>query len=117
MKRRHAVLATVAVGLSALAGTFAVTQTAALGQQPSQPSDAQIAARTAKADTAQAELDRIRALRVPALPAVPAAAHATLPQAFSAPVARPSDSHGDDEERGEGSDGHGGYENDDGMDD
>ena len=56
---------TLAVGLSALAGTFAVTQTAALGQHPSQPSSAQLAARTAQADAAQAELDGIRALRVP----------------------------------------------------
>lgn len=88
MKRRHALATALAVGLAALLGTFAVTKTAALGQSHSQPSNAEIAARTAQLDASQATLDHIRSLRVPGLPASPAAAGAlvaaTSPSAASA---------------------------------
>ncbi len=72
MKRRHALLTSLLLGLAVVAGALALTRTLALGQQ-SGVSDAQIAQRSAQLDRAAAQVSRLRAQRPPAVPPLPAA--------------------------------------------
>ena len=89
MKRRHALLTSLLLGLAVVAGALALTRTMALGQHAS-AGDAQIARRAAQLDRAEAQVRRLRAERPPALPAAPAAQSATR-----VVVVRASQSHGE----------------------
>jgi hypothetical protein len=71
VKRRHALMTSLLLGLAVVAGALALTRTLALGQQ-SGVSDAQIAQRTAQLDRAEAQVRRLRAQRPPAVPPLPA---------------------------------------------
>jgi hypothetical protein len=68
MKRRHAVLTSLLLGLAVVAGALALTRTMALGQSTG-TGEAQIAQRTAALDRAEAQVRRLRAKRPPRLPA------------------------------------------------
>ena len=71
MKRRHALLTSLLLGLAVVAGALGLTRTMALGQHAA-VGDAQIAGRAAQLDRAEAQVRRLRAQRPPAVPAVPA---------------------------------------------
>jgi hypothetical protein len=111
MRRRHALVLSLALGLAVAAGTFAATRTATLGARAS---DAQLSERAARLDRFEASLRRAAADRPPALPPAGAAA---APSAAGQPrvvYARPApvpvlaeDGHGDDD--------HGEHEWDDGA--
>jgi hypothetical protein len=100
VKRRHALLTSLLLGLAVVAGALALTRTMALGQHAA-VGDAQIARRAAQLDRAEAQVRRLRAQRPPAVPAAPAARSATR-----VVVVRGAQSHGesyedeDDEEGG-----------------
>lgn len=89
MKRRHALLTSLLLGLAVVAGALALTRTMALGQHAA-VGDAQIARRAAQLDRAEAQVRRLRAQRPPAVPAVPATRSATR-----VVVVRSARSHGE----------------------
>jgi hypothetical protein len=74
MKRSHALLLALLLGVAAVAATFALLSTTSLGisakAAPATPT-AQIAARNAKLDKAEAALRRALRKRPPALPELP----------------------------------------------
>ena len=76
MKRRHALLTSLLLGLAVVAGALALTRTMALGQHAA-VGDAQIARRAAQLDRAETQVRRLRAQRPPAVPTVPATRSAT----------------------------------------
>ena len=86
MKRRHALLTSLLLGLAVVAGALALTRTMALGQHAS-AGDAQIARRAAQLDRAEAHVRRLRAERLPAAPAAQSAPRVV--------VVRASQSHGE----------------------
>jgi hypothetical protein len=67
VKRIHGLLIALALGVAAVAGTFAAVQTTSLGAQAATVSDAEIAARSAKLDRAQEALRRAANRRSPGL--------------------------------------------------
>jgi hypothetical protein len=71
MRRRHALVLSLALALAVVAGTFAATRTATLGARAS---DAQIAERAARLDRFEASLRQAAADRPPALPPLRSAA-------------------------------------------
>lgn len=74
MKRSHALLLALMLGAAAIAAAFAVVTTTSLGMsatRPSAVSDAQIAARNAKLDRAEAALRRALEKKPPGLPKLP----------------------------------------------
>jgi hypothetical protein len=89
VKRRHALLTSLLLGLAVVAGALALTRTMALGQHAA-VGDAQIARRAAQLDRAEAQVRRLRAQRPPAVPAVPATRSATR-----VVVVRSARSHGE----------------------
>ena len=93
MKRRHALLTSLLLGLAVVAGALALTRTMALGQHAA-VGDAQIARRAAQLDRAEAQVRRLRARRPPAVPAVPGGEPATR-----VVVVRSGHSHGEPYER------------------
>jgi hypothetical protein len=75
MKRSHALLLALLLGVAVVAATFAVVTTTSLGMSaraaaPAMP-DARIAARTAKLDKTEAALRRALRKKPPALPKLP----------------------------------------------
>lgn len=76
MNKAHATIIALALGVAAVAGTFAALETTSLGAQAASGSggEGQLAARKAKLDRAERKLDRAANRRPPALPAIPAAA-------------------------------------------
>ena len=74
MKRSHALLLALLLGVAAVAATFAVLSTTSLGMSAKAApatSSARIAARNAKLDKAEAALRHALKKRPPALPALP----------------------------------------------
>lgn len=104
MKRRHALLTSLLLGLAVVAGALALTRTTALGQQPG-VSDAQIAHRAAQLDRAEAQVRRLRAQRPPRVPPMPAA-----PQATTRVVVSASRTHGEPYEHEAEASEHGGHD-------
>jgi hypothetical protein len=103
VKRRHALLTSLLLGLAVVAGALALTRTMALGQHAA-VGDAQIARRGAQLDRAEAQVRRLRAQRPPAVPAVPATRSATR-----VVVVRDAQTHAEPyehEEEGHEEDGH-----------
>ena len=75
MKRIHVLAASLIIGLSAIFGVAAATNTVGLGQSKpaaSKVSDQTIAARQRQLNRAQAALRKARGQKPPTLPAVPA---------------------------------------------
>jgi len=72
MNRMHALIVSLAVGVAAIAGVFALGHTLSLGNQAHAATDSQIARRTAQLDRYEASLRAALAARPPKLPPVPA---------------------------------------------
>jgi hypothetical protein len=73
MNRARALIVSLAVGLAAIAGVFALGHTLALGKATSPTTDQQVAQRTQKLNRYEASLRKALAQKPPALPAVPRA--------------------------------------------
>jgi hypothetical protein len=85
VNRTRALVLSLAVGLAAVSGLFALGSTLSLGQQARGSSDVQVARRTAQLNRYEASLRKALAAKTPALPPLPSAgATATLQTA--APV-------------------------------
>ncbi len=72
MKRIHAAVIAVVLGVAAVAGTFAAIDTTSLGVEAATVSDAQIAQRQKRLVEAEKAIRRAAKQRPPALPPVPA---------------------------------------------
>jgi hypothetical protein len=88
MNRTRALIVSLAVGLTAIAGVFALSHTLTLGNQAHATTNHQVARRTAQLNRYEASLRRALAQKPPALPPVPAAGTASAPlqSAVSAPL-------------------------------
>lgn len=91
MNRTRPLIVSLAVGLAAVAGVFALGNTLSLGQQAHTSKDKQVAQRTAQLDRYEASLRKALAQKPPALPPVPAATTVTPPSTQSA-VSAPAQS-------------------------
>jgi hypothetical protein len=89
MNRSRALIVSLAVGVAAIAGVFALGDTISLTNQANAKSDRQVAQRTAQLDRYEASLRRALAQKPPKLPPVPAAGSTSAPSqsAVSAPAA------------------------------
>jgi hypothetical protein len=74
MDRRHGLFIAVAIGLAAIAGTYAALQTTDLGAQAATSSEKEIAAADVRLDEQEAALRRAARKRPPKLPKLPARA-------------------------------------------
>ena len=72
MDRRHGLFIAVAIGLAAIAGTYAALQTTDLGAQAATSSEKEIAAADVRLDEQEAALRRAARKRPPKLPKLPA---------------------------------------------
>ena len=95
MNRTRAFVLSLAVGLAAVSGLFALASTVSLGQQAHASGDAQIVRRTAQLNRYEASLRKALAQKPPPLPPLPdagqAATHAdrgTSPRHLPPPTAR-----------------------------
>lgn len=86
MNRTRALILSLAVGVAAVAGVFALGHTLSLGNQARAATDRQIAQRTARLDRYQASLRKALAQKPPALPPVPVASSTTAATRLAAPV-------------------------------
>jgi hypothetical protein len=84
MNRKHGLFLAVALGLAAVAGTYAAMQTTDLGAQAASVSEQEIAAADKRLDEQEAALRRAARKRPPKLP--------KLPPRAQAPVAVPAGS-------------------------
>ena len=73
MNRTRALIVSLAVGLAAITGVFALGHTLALSNAASATTDQQVAKRTRQLNRYEASLRRTLAQKPPALPAVPEA--------------------------------------------
>ena len=80
MNRTRALVLSLAVGLAAVSGLFALSSTVSLGQQAHASGDVQIARRTAQLNRYEASLRTALAQRPPALPPLPNAGQAVRMQ-------------------------------------
>jgi len=87
MRRAHALVLSLAIGVATIAGTVAATRTATLGARTS---DTQVAARSARLDRFEASLRRAAADRPPALPPLRTAASAPRRAAPGVVYVRPA---------------------------
>jgi hypothetical protein len=85
MNRARALIVSLAVGLAAIAGVFAVAHTVSLGNQSHASTNAQVARRTAQLDRYEASLRKALAQKPPSLPPLPTTTAATNLQS-AAPV-------------------------------
>ena len=86
MNRSRALILSLAVGLAAVAGVFALSHTLSLGTQAHATTNQQVAQRAAHLDRYEASLRKALARKPPALPALPALASATPLAQSAAPV-------------------------------
>ena len=80
MNQTRALVLSLAVGLAAVSGLFALTSTVSLGQQTHASGDAQIARRTAQLNRYEASLRQALAQKPPPLPPLPDAGQAARMQ-------------------------------------
>ena len=86
MHKAHAAIIALALGVAAVAGTFAALETTSLGAQAASGSGGgQLAVRKAKLDRAERKLNRAVKRRPPALPPIPAAASLSSGSGSSGP--------------------------------
>jgi hypothetical protein len=112
MKRTHAFLIALALGISVVAGTFAALRSQQLaGNAAPRMSSNQYAAQSRALDRAERAIKAELRRRPPAVPAVTSATHARAPQAViyqrPAPIVRVIHRHGDEHEASESGDGGG----------
>jgi hypothetical protein len=74
MDRRHGLFIALAIGLAAIAGTYAAFQTTDLGAQAATSSEREIAAADIRLDEQEAALQRAAGKKPPELPKLPARA-------------------------------------------
>ena len=86
MNRTRALIVSLAVGLAATMGVFALGHTISLGNQAHATTDHQVAQRTAQLNRYEASLRRTLAQKPPALPPVPAAGSSATSLQSAAPV-------------------------------
>jgi hypothetical protein len=88
MNRTRALIVSLAVGLAAIMGVFALGHTLALSHATSSTTDQQVAKRTRQLNRYEASLRRTLAQKPPALPAVPrtGSTGSTLQVAAGAPA-------------------------------
>jgi hypothetical protein len=88
MNRMHALIVSLAVGVAAIAGVFALGHTISLSNQAHATTDRQVAQRTAQLDRYEASLRKALAQKPPKLPPVPAAGSSSAPtqSSVSAPL-------------------------------
>jgi hypothetical protein len=86
MNRARALIVSLAVGLAAIAGVFALGQTVSLGNQAHTTTNRQVAQRTAQLNRYEASLRRALAQKPPALPPVPASVSALASMQSAAPA-------------------------------
>ncbi len=79
MNRKRSLIVSLAVGVAALAGVFALGHTLSLGNQSHATTDRQVALRTAQLNRYEASLRKALAQKPPALPPVPASAVRSAP--------------------------------------
>jgi hypothetical protein len=77
MDRRHGLFIALAIGLAAIAGTYAAFQTTDLGAQAATSSEKEIAAADVRLDEQEAALRRAARKKPPKLPKLPARASGT----------------------------------------
>jgi hypothetical protein len=104
MRRRHAVAVALLLALATVVGIVALGRTAALGQSAPQVTGAELHARAARLEQAEADLRRAAAATPPPLPALPAAppAATVAPSAALLLSADGDDEHDDDGEHEHG---------------
>jgi len=86
MNRARALIVSLAVGLAAIAGVFAVAHTVSLGNQSHASTNAQVARRTAQLDRYEASLRKALAQKPPSLPPLPTTTAAATNLQSAAPV-------------------------------
>lgn len=86
MNRTRALIVSLAVGLAAITGVFALGQTTALGSRAHATTNRQVAKQTAQLNRYEASLRKALAQKPPALPPVPASGSATSSLQSAAPV-------------------------------
>lgn len=88
MNRSRALIVSLAIGLAAVAGVFALGNTLSLGNQAHASTDKQVAQRTTQLNRYEASLRKALVQKTPALPPVPTAATVAPPtsSAVGAPV-------------------------------
>jgi len=84
MNRTRALILSLAVGLAAVTGVFALSHTVSLGNQAHATTGRQVAQRTAQLNRYEASLRKALAQKPPALPPVPASGTASAPQQSTA---------------------------------
>lgn len=89
MNRRHGLFIAFAIGLAAIAGTYAALQTTDLGAQAATVSEKEIAAADVRLDKQEAALRRAARKRPPRLPRLPEKASARA-AAAAAPASAPA---------------------------
>ena len=90
MNRTRALIVSLAVGVAAIAGVFALSHTVALGNQAQAKTDRLVAQRTAQLDRYEASLRRALAQKPTKLPPVPAAGSTSAPSQSAVGAAAPS---------------------------
>ena len=86
MNRTRALIVSLAVGVAAIAGVFALGRTVALGNEAHATTNNQVAQRAAQLNRYEASLRRALAQKPPALPPVPAASSAATSLQSAAPA-------------------------------
>jgi len=86
MNRTRALIVSLAVGLAAIAGVFALGHTVSLGNQAHATTNNQVAQRTARLNRYEASLRKALAQKPPALPPVPASDTPSASIQSAAPV-------------------------------
>lgn len=84
--RGHAIALSIAIGLIAIVGLFALTRTVGLGNSARSATDTQIARQSAALDRYAVSLRRTLARSAARLPLAPAGSTATAPQGAGQPV-------------------------------
>ena len=110
MNRRHALAIALLLAAAALAGALALSKTVALGQSAPALTDAQLQARAARLEQAEADLRRAATDRPPPLPAA-------TPAASPSPLVRAPAAAWDEDHEEDGWDDHGDDDYDDHDDD
>jgi hypothetical protein len=86
MNRTRALIVSLAVGLAAIAGVFALGHTVSLGNHAHATTNRQVAQRTTQLNRYEASLRRALAQKPPALPPVPESASASASMRSAAPT-------------------------------
>jgi hypothetical protein len=99
VNKAHAAIISIALGVAALAGTYAALQTTSGGAQAASVSpSSDLSARRAQLDRLQAKIERAAKKRPPALPAIPSGVAAAGSQSRSSSGSSADDDSYEDEQ-------------------